>query len=229
MNRRKSLKYLTVGSLTAGTLLSSCEPSAEREEPTHQTAGYNTQRPQEEIERDARLMKEHFFTSHEMITVMVLSNLVIPEDEFSANATQAGVPDFIEFMMKDRPELQTPVREGLKWLDAEAAKRFNLNFKDCEEEQQARILDDIAYPETARTEMNHGVDFFSLFRKLVASGFWSSRIGIEDIGYQGNRATIWNGPPEKVLKKHGVEFDPELLPHYVTMEDRNTPMEFDKK
>ena len=137
-----------------------------------------------------------------------------------------GVSDFIEFMMKDLPELQTPVRGGLKWRDGEANKRFELTFKDCNEGQQTQILDDIAYPETAKPEMRHGVVFFSLFRNLVASGFWSSRIGIEDIGYQGNRGAIWDGPPKEVMEKKGLEYDPRLLSKYVTPEDRNSPMDF---
>jgi gluconate 2-dehydrogenase gamma chain len=225
MDRRKSLKYITLGSVATTTLLSGCEPSSKKEEHAHQSVPYDSQRPLKEVERDGRLMKDHFFTADEMITVMVLSNLIIPEDEYSGNATQAGVPDFIEFMMKDRPELQTPVRGGLKWLDTEANKRFDHTFRDCNEEQQTQILDDIAYPETTRNGMQHGVVFFSLFRDLVASGFWSSRIGIEDIGYLGNRGAIWDGPPKEVLDKMGLDHDPGLLPKYVTIDDRNSPMD----
>jgi len=226
MDRRKSLKYITLGSVATGTLLSGCEPPENKEEHNHQPVAKDSQRPLKEVERDARLMKEHFFSSHEMITVMVLSDLIIPEDDYSGNATQAGVPDFIEFMIKDLPELQTPVRGGLKWLDAESNKRFKHSFKDCNDEQQTQILDAIAYPGTAQPEMRHGVVFFSLFRNLVASGFWSSRIGIADIGYQGNRGAIWDGPPKEVMEKMGVEYDPGLLHKYVTPEERNSQMDF---
>lgn len=229
MDRRKSLKYITLGSLASGALLSRCEPKIKKgQEQEYDLVRKNPVRPPEEIERDLKLLKEKFFTDHEMATVTVLANLVIPADEHSGNASDAGVPDFIEFMMKDRPVMQTPMRGGLKWLDLESNDRFNKIFINCTEDEQTSILDDIAYPDTARAEMSQGVYFFSMFRDLVSSGFWTSKIGIADLGYQGNHATVWNGPPREVMNELGVQYDPELMPEYVTPEDRNTPMEYDK-
>lgn len=232
MDRRQSLKVLTIGSLTAGTVLTGCELKKDKEEAAHNghehaasQGGEDNQRPAHEVERDARLMKEKFFTDHEMATITVLANLIIPADDRSGNAEEAGVPAFIEFTMKDQPNHQTPVRGGLRWLDVECLNRYSKSFKDCAQAQQTEILDQIAWPEIAKPEMNRGVSFFNRFRGLVASGFWSSKIGIEDMGYQGNTAHVWNGAPQDVLDELGVAYDPNIK--YVTPEDRETPMQFD--
>lgn len=231
MDRRQSLKVLTLGSLAAGTVLTGCELNKDEEKGAHGAHEHKAvegdpQRPAHEVERDARLMKEKFFTDHEMATITVLANLIIPADDKSGNAEEAGVPEFIEFTVKDQPGHQTPVRGGLRWLDVECLSRYEKSFKDCAQGQQTAILDEIAWPQTAKPEMRRGVNFFNRFRSLVASGFWSSKIGIEDIGYQGNTATVWDGAPQDVLDELGIAYDPNI--QYVTLEDRQTPMQFDK-
>ncbi|MFS8615806.1 MAG: gluconate 2-dehydrogenase subunit 3 family protein [Solitalea sp.] len=230
MDRRESLKVLTLGSLTAGAVLAGCEPKADQKGAhgghDHKAVDGDPQRPANEKERDARLLKEKFFTDHEMATITVLANLIIPADDRSGNAEEAGVPEFIEFTVKDQPNHQTPIRGGLRWLDVECLNRFGKSFKDCAQNQQTEILDEIAWPEIAKPEMQRGVTFFNHFRNLVASGFWTSKIGIEDIGYQGNTATVWDGVPQDVLDELGVSYDPNI--RYVTLEDRQTPMNFDE-
>lgn len=162
-------------------------------------------RTEYEKQRDAKLFKEVFFNKHEMKTIAVLVDIIIPKDERSGSATDAGVPDFIEFMAKDKPELQTPLRGGLTWLDTQASRRFGRQFIECVAAQRIEIVEDIAYPERKKPGMSQGIAFFSLMRNLTASGFWSSKIGIEDIGYQGNVANVWNGVPEDVKRQYGVE------------------------
>mgnify|MGYP000905414150 FL=1 len=162
-------------------------------------------RTEYEKQRDAKLFKEVFFNKHEMKTIAVLVDIIIPKDERSGSATDAGVPDFIEFMAKDKPELQTPLRGGLTWLDTQASRRFGRQFIECVAAQRIEIVEDIAYPERKKPGMSQGIAFFSLMRNLTASGFWSSKIGIEDIGYQGNVANVWNGVPEEVKRQYGVE------------------------
>lgn len=229
MDRRKSLKYITLGSIASGAIITGCEPKKEvHQEHQHMAVEGDPQRPEAEKERDAELMKEKFFTDNEMATITVLADLIIPADDHSGGASDAGVPDFIEFMSKDRPEMQTPLRGGLRWLDLESLNRYDKIFKECSESQQTSILDDIAFPDTAKPEMQQGVAFFNRFRDLVASGFWTSKIGIEDIGYQGNKATVWDGPPQEVMDSLGISYDPELLPKYVKPSDRDTPMDFSK-
>ena len=158
-----------------------------------------------ELERDAELFKEQFFNKHEMKTISVLSDIILPKDDRSGSASEAGVPDFIEFMAKDQPNLQTPLRGGLMWLDAQSKKRFDQVFTDCTPAQRIEIVEDIAYPERKKPGMSQGIAFFSLMRNLTASGFWSSKAGIADLGYVGNTPNQWNGVPEEVLRQYGLE------------------------
>ena len=162
-------------------------------------------RTEYEKARDAKLFKEQFFNKHELLTIGILADIIIPKDQYSGSATEAGVVDFIEFMAKDKPELQTPLRGGLGWLDSQSLKRFEKKFSDCSQAQRIEIVEDIAYPERKKPGMSQGIAFFSLMRNLTAGGFWSSQIGIADIGYKGNVANVWNGVPEEVVKQYGVE------------------------
>jgi hypothetical protein len=153
-----------------------------------------------------------FFTAREWAAVRLLSDLVIPKDERSGSATDALVPEFVDFILEDplaepreRESLQTRVRGGLAWLDRESRGRFSTAFVECAAVEQAALLDDIAWPEKAPAEMGPGAGFFSLFRDLVASGFWSSRMGVEDLRYTGNTFVAeWKGCPPEVLAKIGL-------------------------
>jgi hypothetical protein len=158
-----------------------------------------------EKERDAKLFKEVFFNKQELKTIGILADIIIPKDERSGSATEAGAVELIEFMAKDQPSLQTPLRGGLKWLDSQANKRFEKKFVECSRPQQLEIVEDIAYPERKKPGMSQGVAFFSLVRNLTASAFWSSQIGIADLGYMGNTPNQWTGVPEEVLKQYGLE------------------------
>lgn len=162
-------------------------------------------RTESEKERDSRLLSEQFFTPSELTTIAVLADIIIPRDSHSGSASDAGVPAFIEFMAKDKPELQTPLRGGLHWLDAQTKKRFGAVFTDCNQKQQTEIIEDIAYPGKVKPGMSQGVAFFNLMRNLTASGFWSSQIGIADLGYVGNVPNQWTGVPDDVLKQYGLE------------------------
>jgi hypothetical protein len=160
----------------------------------------------EEAEAYKKLVAETFFTPHEMATMAVLCDIIIPRDEISGSATDAKVPDFIEFMVKEKPDFQTPLRGGFRWLDLQAVSRFGNGFKDCTAQQQIAIVDDIAYPEKAKPEMRQGVHFFNVLRNLTASGFYTSEIGLKDIGYMGNKPNMWNGVPDDVLKQYGLSY-----------------------
>jgi hypothetical protein len=141
----------------------------------------------------------------------VLCDIIIPADDVSGSATQAGVPDFIEFMAKDKPDFQTPLRGGLRWLDMQMTKIYGTSFKDSKQDQQIAMVDAIAYPAKAKPEMKQGVAFFSLMRNLTASGFYSSEMGMKDVGYKGNAPTQWNGVPDDVLKQYGLSYSPKEL------------------
>ena len=149
-----------------------------------------------------------FFTPHEWETVRVLADLVIPKDERSGSATDAGVPEYMDFMMTDRPDGQTPMRGGLAWLDNECYERSGKTFLASTEAERTTILDDIAWPKKARPEMSQGVAFFNMFRDMTASGFWTSKIGVTDLDYQGNTFVAeWKGCPPAALEKLGVQYE----------------------
>ena len=149
-----------------------------------------------------------FFTPAEFKLVSMLADIVIPKDERSGSATDAGVPEFMEFMMIDQPARQVAMRGGLAWLDHECQQRFDKIFLDCDDAQRTTVLDDIAWPSKAKAEHAHGVAFFTSFRDLTAAGFWTTRMGIDDLQYMGNRSVArWNGCPDAALKKLGVSYD----------------------
>lgn len=146
-----------------------------------------------------------FFTEHEWATVHLLTDMIIPKDDRSGGATDAGVPEFMDFMMNDQPTRQTAMRGGLAWIDRQCEDRYEKRFVDCTPEQRAAVLDDVAWPEKAKPELSQGVAFFNSFRDLTASGFWSSKMGVEDLKYMGNVMNPgWNGCPPEALKKLGV-------------------------
>jgi gluconate 2-dehydrogenase gamma chain len=149
-----------------------------------------------------------FFTQPEWETVRVLVDLIIPRDERSGSATDAGVPEFMDFMMLDRPDEQLWMRGGLAWLDAESERRFGKLFVESADQHRSSLLDDIASPARAHPELSHGVAFFNQFRDLTASGFWSSEMGVADLAYQGNTVVAeWTGCPQEALTKLGVRYE----------------------
>jgi hypothetical protein len=210
MKRRESLKLIVTGAVAVPAVIAGC--NTEDKKVTEEVPRFNLDRAKEELEREKQLLaQKNFFTDHEMATIAVLSDIIIPADEISGSATDAKVPEFIEFIVKDMPGHQVPMRGGIRWLDLQSFKRFEKAFKDCSIEQQLQLVDEIAYPKKAKTEMSQGVQFFSLMRNLTATGFYTSQIGVKDIGYAGNVATQWNGVPDDVLKQYKVSYSEKEL------------------
>ena len=148
-----------------------------------------------------------FFTASEYATVKILADLIIPKDEHSGSATEAGAHEFVDHIVSVQKERQVAARGGLKWLDVESLRRFQQTFAAATDAQRRQILDDIAYPAKAAPRFSHGARFFSAMRDLVAGGFWSSKIGVKDIGYIGNVPAQWDGAPQAVLDKLGVKYE----------------------
>jgi hypothetical protein len=125
MDRRKYLKAMAAGSVGTGLLLQGCGPDGKPEtvsvDPT-----FTIDRTPAELEREKKLAAEKFFDEHEMKTIAILADIIIPRDEVSGSATDAGVPDFIAFIVVDMPHYQTPLRGGLKWLDLQWTKTLTL-------------------------------------------------------------------------------------------------------
>ncbi|TKC62027.1 gluconate 2-dehydrogenase subunit 3 family protein [Pedobacter hiemivivus] len=203
MNRRDSLKAIGLTAISAGLVLEACKPGKEKIVKVEEEA--QPGRQDFEIARDKKLNSYKFFNDHEMATITVLVDIIIPKDDKSGSASEAKVPDFIEFIVKDMPEHQTPMRGGLKWLDLQCLNRFEKTFKDASLSQQIEMVDDIAYPEKVKPGLAQGVAFFNLMRNLTASGFYTTEIGVNDLGYIGNVPNRWEGVPADVLKQYGME------------------------
>lgn len=215
MNRRDSLKALTIGSLSAEVLLKACKPKDQNVAVLKDTAA-ESGRPQAELDRNEELNNEKFFTPHEMATITVLGDIIIPKDDKSGNASDAKVPEFIEFIVKDIPEHQVPMRGGLRWLDLQMLNLYSNPFIDCTADQQLKVVTEIAYPAKAKPEMQQGVAFFNRIRSLTATGFFTSKMGLDDIGYVGNRPNQWNGVPDDVLKQYGLAYTEKELAESVS-------------
>ena len=137
--------------------------------------------------------------------VRTLADIIIPKDERSGSASDVGVPEFMDFMMIDQKTRQVAMRGGLAWLDLECQQRFDRIFVDCSDDQRKAVLDDIAWPAKAKEGLAHGVAFFNSFRDLTATGFWTTKVGMQDLQYIGNTFVAeWKGCPDEVLKKLGL-------------------------
>ncbi|MDR3716653.1 MAG: gluconate 2-dehydrogenase subunit 3 family protein [Puia sp.] len=217
MDRRKSIKALLVGTVATGTLIEACNSADTKTAPAAEDAAAasksdNATRMEQEVAYQKQVDgSPKFFTPDEMATVTILGDIIIPRDEVSGSASDAKVPEFIEFIVKDMPEHQVPMRGGLRWLDLQCLKRFEKAFKDCSPQQQIEMVDEIAYPKKAKPAMGQGVAFFNLMRNLTASGFYTSEIGVKDMGYAGNVPNQWNGVPADVLKQYNLAYTEKEL------------------
>ena len=192
IDRRRVLQLLGAAPLAAGFVWTETEV-LEAQQKTQQA-------------RRSPVYKPAFFTAHEFATVTLLAELIMPKDERSGGAIEAGVPQFMDFMMLDQSTRQVPMRGGLAWLDQESNSRFNTTFRASTDAQRTAILDDISGLEAPSPDLSHGIAFFRSFRDLVATGFWTSKIGIADLQFSGNVFVMeWKGCPPEALKKLGLE------------------------
>jgi len=191
MNRRETVKALAAG---VGFWLTPVEVRRAAEFAARARSGGRGYEPK-------------FFTPHEWETTRLLVDLVIPRDGRSGSATDAGVPEFMDFVLTDEPGRQTAMRGGLAWLDHECDDRYGKTFVACTDAERAAVLDDIAWPKRAEPALAPGVAFFKAFRDLTASGFWSSKMGVQDLRYMGNVVVPeWQGCPPEQLQKLGVKY-----------------------
>ena len=207
MDRRKSIKAMILGTVSTAVLVEACKSSA-----TTVAEVNMDDRMQEEKDYLVKVKAEpNFFTEHEMATITILSDIIIPKDAVSGSATDAKVPEFIEFIVKDMPDHQVPMRGGLKWLDLHSYKKHAKAFTECSSKEQIGIIDEIAYPQKAAPELAQGVSFFNKIRDLVTTGFYTAEIGVKDLGYMGNVPNMWAGVPDDVLKQHGLAYTEKEL------------------
>jgi hypothetical protein len=207
MDRRKSIKAMILGTVSTAVLVEACKSSA-----TTVAEVDMEDRMQEEKDYLVKVKAQpNFFTEHEMATITLLSDIIIPKDAVSGSATDAKVPEFIEFIVKDMPDHQVPMRGGLKWLDLHSYKKHAKAFTECSGKEQIAIVDEIAYPQKAAPALAQGVSFFNKIRDLVTTGFYTAEIGVKDLGYMGNVPNMWAGVPDEVLKQHGLAYTEKEL------------------
>ena len=220
MDRRKSLKTLAIGTIGAGVLVDACKTETKKVETTTTATAPSAinRMPEEKLAQEKFDGAGKFFNDAEMATITVLCDIIIPKDDVSGSASDAKVPEFIQYIVNEMTENQTPLKGGLRWLDLQCINRYEKAFVDCTQQQQIEMVDAIAYPKKAKPEMAQGVAFFSLLRNLTATGFYTSEIGTKDVGYMGNKPNQWNGVPNDVLKQYGLSYSEKELKECVSFD-----------
>ena len=208
MDRRTTIKWMLSAAAAVPSLRFALAGDAAARDVAWNQPGYST---------DPDLQKEWksggpwplTLTENARATAKALADLIIPADDVSPAASEVGVVDFIDEWISapypqqrgDRPG----VLNGLLWIEAESQKRFKKAFPAITDAQRAAIADDICSPAKAKTEFAEAAKFFSKFRDLTAGGFYTTPVGMHDIGYRGNvPLTTFEGPPLEALKKAGL-------------------------
>lgn len=131
--------------------------------------------------------KPRLFNDREFRTVRRLAELIIPADEVSGSAVDAGAPEFIDLIASQNEDLATQLTGGLAWLERASEKRVGKGFLEASPAEQTALLDTIAFAKNATPETRPGVAFFDWMRRLTADAFYTSPTGVKDIGYKGNK------------------------------------------
>jgi len=131
-----------------------------------------------------------YFSAHQYATLLMLCDAMLPKDETSGGAVEAGAPEFIDLLTSENEEYQAALGGGLMWLDNFCADRYEHVFLECTAAQQKEALDLIAFKNNAKANpaLSQGIAFFAKLRKITCDGFYTSKIGIEDVQYIGNTA-----------------------------------------
>ena len=226
MERRESIKAMMLGSFGTGLLLQSCLDTSPQQL-QEKIWKYQYGRTPREAAHDKKLLGQQFFDENEMKLITRLANLILPPHE-NGSIEEAEVPGFIEFIVKDISSLQKPLKKGLKWLEQESKQQFGKAFVDSSETEQKSILDSICYELEDVEEQPDGIAFFSLIRDLVVTGYFTSAVGLKDLGYQGNSPNVWDGVPDEVLKDHDVAYDEAWLAKCIDQNQRNEVAKWDE-
>lgn len=127
-----------------------------------------------------------FFSREEFAHIERLTELIIPTDE-TPGAREAGVAEFVDFMVAHDTEQQQPMRSGLAWLGVESGKRFAHPFLELTEAQQVSLLEPLAYKAKYRQGEEAPREFFRRLKELTAMGFYSSEIGYRELDNPASR------------------------------------------
>jgi hypothetical protein len=178
ISRRDLLKSLTLGAASASLL---------RVVPA-QAAEYAHSMIQAARAAGGGKYKPKYFSGQQYKTLQALCQAIIPADKKAGGALEAGAPEFIDLLTSENAEYQLTLGGGLMWLDSACIDRFGKSYLECAPAQQTSMLDLIAYRKNAESNpsLSQGVAFFSFLRNLTADGYFTSEIGIKDLGYIGN-------------------------------------------
>jgi hypothetical protein len=147
-----------------------------------------------------------YFKPDEWKEIRILVDMIIPRDERSGSATEAGVPEFMDWICNEYPSYSW-MRDALRWLDGFAYDTHSKAFANLTEAHRRELLDQIAWPAKAKPEVREGVNYFNRLRDFTASGFFSSRMGVKDLQYMGNVALPeWKGCPKAAVEHLGVSY-----------------------
>ena len=179
VSRRDILRTLAVGAV-GGSVLQMIP--AEAAEYAHQVV------QKEKAASAAGKYAPKYFSAHQYETLKSLCDTIIPKDEHSGGAVEAGAPEFIDLLTSENEKYQVELGGGLMWLDNFCTDRYGKTYLECTPEQRTETLDLIAYRKNAKKDasLSQGVAFFAFLRKLTCDGFYSSKIGIADLQYIGN-------------------------------------------
>ncbi|MBM1107719.1 gluconate 2-dehydrogenase subunit 3 family protein [Aurantibacter crassamenti] len=228
MDRRKSIQTLILGAgaATSGIALNSCKNESEVavDEAISASSEKYFGRTPAELKRIEELNAEQLFNEHEMETIAALSVVILPPKEPHGGPIEAGVPELVEFMGKDIPSMAPTLLGGLMWLDHKSNTEYGTEFKSVTLEQKKEICDQICWHDIEKPldEQALEIQFFYMMRGLTVTGYYTSKVGIADLGYKGNTPNVWDGVPQDVLDQHGVAYDPEWIAKCIDQSTRGT-------
>lgn len=212
-NRREVIRALALGLTAAGGGVM----DADAAQHVHQeTAAQKAKGPYK--------VKE--FQPHEFKTIQRLAVIIVPADDVSGSAIDAGAPEFIDTLASQNVKLAEIFHGGLAWLDAEMRQRYEKSFLEAAEKQQLEMLDILVAAdreEAARkseelvyrrsndyrqfsnytvkrpSPLGPGITFFDWIRKMTVDAFYTSPIGIKDLDYRGNKGMTKYTVPQEAI------------------------------
>ena len=231
MKRRDSIKTMFLGSIGASLTLNSCI-TTEDKVMLDQVWKYNYGRTYEELKWDYKVLTSKFFSDSELKTIEKIANIILPPNE-KGNIKDAGVVELFEIIAKD---FSTPahdeygekvLRRGLNVFDKICNERFGVNLIDCSDDQIKSVFDSIAFNDNKDESLQEAIRLFAVYRGMVLTGYFTSEVGINDLGYKGNTPNVWDGVPDDVLKDYSVSYDDEWISRCVDQSKRNDLAEWD--
>ncbi len=231
MKRRDSIKTMFLGSIGASFTLESCITSEDKII-LDKVWEYNYGRTTEELKWDYKVLTGRFFSDSELSTIEKIANIIIPPNEFG-NIKDAGVVELFEIIAKD---FSTPahneygekvLRRGLIVFESICNARFDKSILECSNQQIKSIFDDIAFNDNKDENLQEAIRLFAVYRGMVLTGYFTSEIGIKDLGYKGNTPNVWDGVPDEILKDYSVSYDEDWISRCVDQSKRNDLAEWD--